>query len=424
MISIFTILVPLAAQFSTSSMVESAILINADTGHVLYEKKAYERRFPASVTKIATALFILDHKKPNLSRHVVVGQEALKTATKVDKKKNPEKYPAYTLEPDGTTINLMVNERITLNTLLYGLMLGSGNDAANALAIHVGGDMERFLSELNYYLKKLGCKDTNFLNPHGLHNDLHYTTAYDLAVMTRHALQIPEFAEIVKTITYNRERTNKQETSVITQTNRILKPGPFYYQNAYGVKTGYTSNAGFNLVAAAKNQDRNLIAVLLGSKVSEARYKDAIALFEEAFNEQKITQKVYAGGADVFKKECKGAKDLLKATLKNDVSFSYYPSEPLQFETSVKWFDKSLPIYPESCVGFLEIVDKASAKVISRHELFAINTVEATFWTTCIQSTGRVISIVFMHKEGLLVAFVLFGFAYVLAKRSARKKVK
>lgn len=423
MIFFLSIITPLLAEFTTSSSVESAILINADTGRVIYAKKADERRYPASVTKIATALFLIDHKKPNFDQYVIVDKEVLKTATKIDKKRNPEKFPAYTLEPDGTTINLMLNEKISLKTLLYGLMLGSGNDAANALAFFASGNIDRFINELNAYLKQLGCKDTNFLNPHGLHHDMHYTTAYDLALMTKKALQIPEFAKIVKTVTYSREDTNKQKSSIITQTNRIIKPGPFFYDKAYGVKTGYTSNAGYNLVAAARNDDRNLIAVLLGSKISENRYKDAISLFEEAFKEQKINQKIYAKGADIFKKQLAHAKDILKASLKKDLDVSYYPSEPIEITTSIRWFDKPFPIQPDSCVGVLEVLDKNSCYVLQRAELYAQNYVDATSSYKMMQSLSYAAALVFLHKEGIAIALVFFILAYILAKRSGKKKV-
>jgi serine-type D-Ala-D-Ala carboxypeptidase (penicillin-binding protein 5/6) len=422
MIYLLGFLTPFLAEFSTSAAVESAILINAETGKIIYEKKAYERRYPASVTKIATALFLLDQKKPNFNHQVIVDKDVLKTATKFDKKKNPEKFPAYTLEPDGTSINLLQNEKISLKTLLYGLMLGSGNDAANALAHYSSGSINSFILELNSYLKKIGCKDTNFLNPHGLHHDMHYTTAFDLAVMTKMALKIPEFAEVVKTITYYREDTNKQKGSVITQTNRIIKPGTFYYDKAYGVKTGYTSNAGFNLVAAAKNEDRNLIAVLLGSKVSENRYKDAISLFEAAFNEKKLIQKIYAKGADIFKKDFSYAKESVKAFLKKDLEVSFYPSEPIDICTNIRWFDKSFPILPDSCVGVLEVLDKNTSAVLQRSELYAQNYVDAKTSYKIIQSISYAGVVLFQHKEGLFVALTLFLMAFILARRSSKKK--
>lgn len=411
------------AEFSTSTAIESAILINADTGAIIYEKKAHERRYPASVTKIATALFLLDHKKPNFNQHVVVDKNILIAATQFDKKRNPQKFPAYALEPDGTHINLMQNEKISLKTLLYGLMLGSANDAANVLAHHVSNSIDTFMIELNWYLKQIGCKDTNFLNPHGLHHDQHYTTAYDLAMMTKKALQIPEFREIVKTTNYPREDTNKQRSFLITQTNKIIKPGPFYYDKAYGVKTGYTSNAGYNLVAAAKNEQRNLIAVLLGSKVSANRYKDAIALFEEAFKEKKITQRIYAQGADLFKKQWPYAKEVVKAYLKQNLDISYYLSEPIQIETTFRWFDKSLPIIPDTCVGLLEVSDKNSKIVLARTELYAQNYVDGTVTYKIVKSFASIEAFLARHKEGLIVGLLFFLLAFFIAKRSLKKKV-
>jgi serine-type D-Ala-D-Ala carboxypeptidase (penicillin-binding protein 5/6) len=331
---------------------------------------------------------------------------------------------SYTLEPDGTTINLLPQESISLKTLFYGLMLGSGNDAANAIAHYCSGDILKFMQGLNSYLKKLGCKDTNFNNPHGLHHIDHYTTAYDLALIARKAMTYPVFSQIVKTTTYLREETNKQKPFVITQTNRLIKPGPYFYPKALGIKTGYTSNAGFNLVAAASNGDRNLIAVLLGSKVSEARYLDAANLFETAFNEKKILQRLFARGTDVFKNQIKGAKQALRAALENDVDISYYPSEPCEVKTNLIWLNKKLPIYPGSTVGILEVSDRLSNRLLSRHELIAQNAVEYTWLARASEGVKDGSRIVMQHKLSVALVLSLFSTALLVARRSSRKKTK
>jgi D-alanyl-D-alanine carboxypeptidase (penicillin-binding protein 5/6) len=127
------------------------------------------------------------------------------------------------------------------------------------------------MTQLNDYVKRLGCTSTTFYNPHGLHHPKQQTTAYDLAVITQDALKNPVFREMVATVRYTRPKTNKQEPSTLVQTNRLLRTGPFYYPKAIGVKTGYYSLAGNNLVAAAKDGERTLIAVVLKANERNVR---------------------------------------------------------------------------------------------------------------------------------------------------------
>jgi D-alanyl-D-alanine carboxypeptidase (penicillin-binding protein 5/6) len=258
--------------------------MNIETGEILYENNAYERRYPASVTKMATALYALDCYKLNLSEIVKVECHLLQKATMLQKKKSPLRYPSYLLEPDGISMNLKPLEKISLQTLFYGLMLTSGCDAANVIANHCCKNIPIFLNEMNQFLKSIGCKDTHFTNPHGLHDENHYTTAFDCAIVAQKTMQNSVLAEIVKAITYQREDTNKQKNNEIVQINKMLKPGPFYYSKAVGIKIGYTSFSGFNLVAAAVNDEQKLIAVILGSTNPENCYQDARNLFEAAFN--------------------------------------------------------------------------------------------------------------------------------------------
>lgn len=410
--------------YSVSDQIESAILINAENGRVIFEKNAHVQKFPASVTKIATALVALDYFKLDLAKTCNIEPHLLKTASMNEKKKFAEKYPPYFLEPDGTTINLQANETISLKTLIYGLMLGSGNDAANAISNYCAGNIELFLKIMNEYLKKIGCKNTKFLNPHGLHHDQHLTTAYDLALMAKKAMTNTTFSEIVKTTQYTREETNKQKSFQIVQTNRLIKQGPFFYPKATGIKTGYTSLAGYNLVASASNGKRNLIAVLLGSKVSENRYKDAASLFEQAFNEKQTTQKIYAAGADVFKNEIEGGTKALKACLKRDLEVSFYPSEPVESITQIKWFSKDLPIKVDECVGIVEVCDIHNNQLIERAELYSLTNIDYTAMAKVKKHLRSAGQLIFMNKFAVFLAFSFFLIALAVDRRSRREILK
>ena len=214
---------------------ESAIVIDAATGRVLYEKNIHHQMAMASTTKIMTALVALENV-------------ALDKYVKVD--------PAAA-GVEGSSIYLKASEEIKMIDLLYGLMLRSGNDAAEAIAIEVAGSVADFAGLMNAKAKEVGANNTNFMNPHGLSHNQHYTTAYDLAIITRAAMQNPTFKEISKSKYWRAERSG--EYNYFVNKNKILS----IVEGGDGVKTGFTKLAGRCLVASATRHDMQFIAVTL-----------------------------------------------------------------------------------------------------------------------------------------------------------------
>lgn len=234
----------------------SALLVDGETGRILFEREAHERRRPASITKIMTAVLLLE--KGRLKDTVVVGRQAM---------------------VGGYGIGLKAGQRISLEDLFKAILVGSANDAAVVAAWHVAGSMDRFVAMMNAKAAALGMKDTWFQNPHGLDAEGHYSTAYDLALLTRYALSHPLFAKLVKSqkvwVTMKDGRGRARRVLLRTH-NRILG----WYEGADGVKTGYTAEAGPCLIASATRGDRRLIAVLLND---HRRWLDAASLFEYGF---------------------------------------------------------------------------------------------------------------------------------------------
>lgn len=237
----------------------SALLMDADTGAILFARDHMEQRSPASTTKIMTALVILEEGR--LSDKAVISSRAAAVG--------------------GTGLGLRRGQRIMLRDLLWAILLKSANDAALAAAEHVGGSEERFVAQMNAKAAALGMQGTHFANPHGLDEADHYSTAYDLAILTRQALRNPTFARIVQTreasLTVLTGRNGKLAKRKIVRTHNQLL-GQF--AGADGVKTGYTSQAGRCLVASATRGDHQLIAVLLNDS---RRWVDAAALLEYGF---------------------------------------------------------------------------------------------------------------------------------------------
>ena len=247
---------------------QAFILINQDDGRVLMEKNADVRMNPASITKIMTLLLAVEYG--NLSEIVRIPRAA-------------EDIPK-----DSSVVPVTVGEEMTLTDLLYGMMLRSGNDAANAVAVIIGGSVDGFVRMMNLRAQELGCTGTHFANPHGYTADDHYTTARDLSIITREAMQNATVRRIVGTGQYTMSPTNLRGEYIIQNSNLLVVYGSEYrYSGATGVKTGTTSAAGQCLVSAAEKNSVKLICVGLKSTTAfvNAKWQDAKRLFDFGFSQ-------------------------------------------------------------------------------------------------------------------------------------------
>lgn len=243
---------------------ESAIVVDIKTGYTLYEKNIYDKHYPASITKIMTALLTLEHA--DLSEIVTFSHGAV-----------------FSVEAGSSVAYVDEGEQLTVEQCLYGLMLISGNDLANGLAEHVGGTMDNFATMMTERAESLGCVNTSFSNAHGLHDVNHYTCAYDMAKIALEAYDTQEkFVEICSTLTYECPPTNKQsEKRVWGNKNRLINPyEDLYYEDCIGGKTGYTNEAGGTLVTYANINGRPLVCVIMKSTHSAAAFADTTALYE------------------------------------------------------------------------------------------------------------------------------------------------
>jgi len=234
----------------------AAVLMDAETGQVLYAKNAHKPLPPASLTKIMTAIVVLE--RCDLDAVVKASKRAVNT--------------------QASSMHLRVGEQVKVRDLLYALMLRSANDAAVALAEHTAGSVEAFAELMNEKAKSLGATRTRFVNPHGLHDPRHLSTAYDLALITRYAMQNETFRTIVKTPYYIVERSMNQDDLWMVNKAKFLQE----YPDAEGVKTGYTNPAGYCFAGSAYRDGRRLITVVLNSP---QRVVDTIALMEHGFND-------------------------------------------------------------------------------------------------------------------------------------------
>lgn len=252
---------------------ESAVLIDNDSGKVLYGINENEKVYPASTTKVLTAILTLE--KLDTSSSTVVTKEAVN------------------LPYGSSNAALKQGEIMTIEDLLYAMMLKSGNDAANVLAEAVSGSIDKFVILMNEKAKEIGCTNTNFANAHGYHDDNHYTTPIDMMKILSYAIKNEKFVKIFSTPSYTINPTNKTVNERIYQnTNRLIltKEDSYlsrYYEYCIGGKTGYTDEAGRTLVAYGKKDDKNLLLGVFNSNpsgIEDLRYTDSINLFEYGFN--------------------------------------------------------------------------------------------------------------------------------------------
>lgn len=229
---------------------KAAVLMDMDSGAIMYEKNSQDMMYPASLTKIMTAMLAIKHG--DLSDMVTAS------------------YTAVTQEMSiyGSTQGILEGEVFSVEDLLYAVMVSSANEACNVLAEYVAGSIEAFVDMMNEEAQRLGCTMTHFSNPHGLHDETHYTCAEDMAKITLEAMSLPDFARICNTTSVTIPATNMSEERDLFTTNYLISNemvGGYYYPKACGVKTGFTTPAGYCLVSTADNGIMHILGVVMGA---------------------------------------------------------------------------------------------------------------------------------------------------------------
>ncbi len=258
--SILCILCGTIIKFNSVNADSSAeIVMELNTNRVLYSSNSHTKKYMASTTKILTAIVVIESF--DIDKTVTVSKE--------------------TVGVEGSSIYLEVGEKLTVKDLLYGLMLRSGNDCAETLAVAVSGSISKFADLMNETARKIGAKDSNFMNPHGLHDDNHYTTAYDLALISCYAMKNPVFREIVSTKKIRIPHTTREYDRILVNKNKMLNE----YEGANGIKTGFTKKAGRCLVSSCERNGMELVCVVLNSPPMFERSKSLLTdIFNKFFN--------------------------------------------------------------------------------------------------------------------------------------------
>ena len=244
---------------------ESAIVMEASTGLILYEKNGHKLQYPASTTKIMTALLALENS--SLTDTVTFSRDAI-----------------FNIDINSSRTGIDVGEELTLEQCLYCVLLDSANEVSYAVAEHVGGTYDNFVAMMNEKAQELGCLNTNFANPHGLYEDNHYTTAYDMALIAQAAIKNTTFAKITGARTYQIPPTNIQSETRYLANHHLFIKRDIHYDGVTGGKTGYTQKARYSLVTYAKRGDMELIAVIMKCDSPTEQYTDTAKLLDYGFD--------------------------------------------------------------------------------------------------------------------------------------------
>lgn len=376
----------------------SAILVEESTGFIAFEKNSNEKMYPASTTKIMTAILVLENC--NLSDIVTISSNSLEGI--------PSGY---------VTGNVFAGEELSIEDLLYSLLLKSANDVAVVLAEHVSGSVEEFANLMNKKALEIGCRNTNFVNPNGIHNDEHYSTASDLALIAKYCMKNETFRKLVSTEKYTLPKTNKYsyENRTFNNTNElILHDSSCYYEYATGIKTGHTKDAGNCLISSATKNNITYISVVLNSSTSikNSRFTDTIKLFDYGFDNFKFIE---------FKKENEiikqieidnATKDTKDLNLKIENGLTTFANINFDFEN----------LTPE-----IKLNENIKAPILKNDVLGSV-----TFTVNDTKYTSNLLAMSDVEKKPNYALFIvvigfillLFGILILIKKSNNRKKSK
>lgn len=395
---------------------EAALVADLTTGEVLFTKNAYQKMYPASTTKMMTCILALENL--DLSSTITVTDKASGLG--------------------GNTLNIKTGEKFNAKDLIYGTMVESANDGATAIAIAVAGTVEDFARMMNKKAEEIGCTNTHFVNPHGLHDDDHYTTAYDLFLIARYCMQNETFRDIVSTEKYTIPATNMTSTDRVREnTNWLLNntTNSLYvngvkrlpkYEGCIGIKTGMTNKAGNCLVAAATKNHTTVIGITLKAPGPYERFADGIALLDLGFETIRTENPLKSGTELGTIKVKRGSVKTVSAVLDSDVFATLKKNEGADIITSDVELVGELqaPVSQGAIVGKVSVFK--AGELLGEYNAVAANDVPkggplSVFGIddATAAKIGKVVKIILIILLVLVVAFVVW---VIIEKEKVRRK--
>lgn len=402
---------------------EAAILMDATSGQILYEKNSDTKQYPASITKLMTILLALEKMETeniHLTDTITFSHDAI-----------------YTIEPGSSHIAIQEGETLTLEQVLYGIILQSANECSNGIAEFVDGSTEAFAKHMTARAKELGCQNTNFVNANGLFDKDHYTTAHDMALITKQLLTHDTYRKLVEKTYYEIPPTNKQDEIryLHGQHQMLNKHSLYYYPEAKGGKTGFTNEALNTLVTFAKKGDTELIVVVLKCAGAQ-HYVDTKTLFDYGFDNYKTVKAISATdiSQDVTVTETLQNKTNTKQTISAILEQDVYVTIPKQgsvadIQQTITCNDTvSVPITKDDILGTLTL--SYDGKPIARANLVASDAVAETTKEELAQISAKKRSDIFKTIALVVIGILLLlfmaflAYRYLLYQKQERQRAK
>ncbi len=412
----------------------AAMVMDKNTGQVFYSKNADQLVYPASTTKVMTVLLALE----------AIENGSVSIYDEVTASQNM----TYDLVADGSSAGIMVGEVMTLENYLNCAMVSSANEACNVIAEYIGGSVSQFISMMNAKAKELGCKSTNFANTHGLPDPNHYTTAEDFALIVSEAVSHELFLKLSSTPTVEIPATNMSQPRTLKNSNALICDesiygGKYLYEYASGIKTGFTSDAGYCLVSTAANKNIELIALVFGGHMytaedgttSYTNFEDSIKLYEWVFNNfsykeilgsvENITQVPVAMGSDADSVNLR-ADISLSALLPNDTDMSQFKKD-IRIYSSDSGEELVAPISAGEVLG--EVSVSKDGVVYGTSKLVASSTIELSrvqFIKSEISKTlhSKPVKIIFISLIVLVLLYLFLVIRYNILRARHRKAMR
>lgn len=384
----------------------AALLVDMNSGRVLYGKNTTKRIFPASTTKIMTGILAIE--MGDFDEVVSASSKAIAPITMHD-----------------SQIGILVGEKLTFEQLVHAMLIPSANDAANVIAVHLAGSIEDFADIMNQKAQELGMKHTHFENACGMHDDNHYTTAEDLAILAQYAMKNETFRDIVKKSTYKIAPTNKYDTQRDLSNTNLFLSSSFHRQPwCVGIKTGHTSEAGYCLVSSAQYKEMNLLSIVMGCENEDLEenaysYLDSKAIYDFAFKNYK-NKVVAAPGSIVCRSKVYESKKKKEVALTVDTPIQLaVPSKQegeKDIETKIKLPERiPAPITKGTVLGTVTYSYKGTK--IGTANLVAANDVERSLFLHIIHIIGKIILSPFFFVPVILILLIVFN-------RNRKKRLK
>ncbi len=387
---------------------EGVYLINLDTDTLIYQKNAHKKLYPASVTKIMTCLLLVENV-PDLDNTIIRAKAAILGT-----------FASQNVSLAG----ILAGEELTARELLYCMLLQSGNEAASIVADYLGDEsINNFIAMMNARAKELGAKNTNFVNPHGLHDDNHYTTAYDMALIAKEALKHDVIKEIASTYSYKLRKTNKRDGEWLVSTNKMmLKSSDYYRSYIKGLKTGTTTPAGKCFIAYANKGGYNYLSVMLGAPYKDQNgnvyaenysFSETAKLCDWAFSEFSLKT--------ILPENESVAQIDLRLSSDSD-SLLLYPKEkitaliPSDIDVSsvqvVEHVNSHVeaPVKKGDVLGYVEV--KLADEVLGITDLVAADDVDRNEFLYCLHLVKNIFTSIYLRIA--LVLVILFALIYVI----------